>query len=107
MPDRRPHTPPALALRDQPPLPRPGKRRKIDFCFSTVCRVFIDQAAAGVSIRVTRRELDQELLHVQPGAFLGWVNLPCARCWAGGLGGKRDGAEGVEERAAFLAEAVP
>ena len=77
-----PH-PTSMALREQPSLPRPGKRRKIDFCFSTVCRVFIDQAAAGVSIRVTRRELDQELLQVQPGAFLGWANLPCARHWAG------------------------
>lgn len=70
-------TPPAQpAYGERPSLARLGKSRKIDFCFSTVCRVFIDPAAAGVSIRVTRRELDQELLYAQPGAFLGWVNLP-------------------------------
>lgn len=61
-----------------------------------MCRVFIDQAAAGVSIRVTQRELDQELLHVQPGAFLGWVNLPCARHWA--RAGVGRGAELRERR---------
>lgn len=54
---------PSPAHGEQPSLARLGKSRKIDFCFSTVCWVFIDQAAAGVSIRVTRRELDQELLH--------------------------------------------
>lgn len=59
-----PH-PTSLALREQPSLARLGKRRKIDFCFSTVCWVFIDQATAGVSIRVTQRELDQEHLHAQ------------------------------------------
>lgn len=51
-----------------------------------MCWVFIDQAAAGVSIRVTQRELDQELLQAQPGEFLGWVNLPCLRCWRDGVG---------------------
>lgn len=74
-----PHQP-GLAHGEQPSLARLGKSRKIDFCFSTVCRVFIDQAAAGVFIRVTQRELDQELLQAQAGAFLGWANLPCLRC---------------------------
>lgn len=65
-------------------LPRKaGEKAENRFCFSTVCRVFIDQAAAGVSIRVTQTELDRELLHAQPGAFLGWVNLPGARHRAG------------------------
>lgn len=62
-----PHPPaqpsPAQPTGEQPSLARLGKSQKIDFCFSTVCWVFIDQAAAGVSIRVTRRELDRELLH--------------------------------------------
>lgn len=56
-----PHQP-SLAFGEQPSLAKLGKRQKIEFCFSTVCWVFIDQTAAGVSIRVTRRELDQELL---------------------------------------------
>lgn len=64
-------TSPAQPTGEQPSLARLGKSQKIDFCFSTVCWVFIDQAAAGVSIRVTRRELDRELLHTRPGAFLG------------------------------------
>lgn len=59
------------AHREQPSLARLGRSQKIDFCFSTVCWIFIDQAAAGASIRVTQREMDQELLHTQPGAFLG------------------------------------
>lgn len=80
-----PH-PTSLALGEQPSLARLGKRRKIDFCFSTVCWVFIDRAAAGVSIRVTQRELDRALLHAQPGAFLGWVNLLGARHSAAGQG---------------------
>lgn len=96
-----------------PPSPRLGKSRKIDFCFSTVCRVFIDQAAAGVSIRVTRRELDQELLCAQPGAFLGWVNLPVKDAWTGGWAGPGargtgwGGAEGQERRTALQAGAEP
>lgn len=44
---------PNPAQGEQPSLARLGKSRKIDFCFSTVCWVFIDKAAAGVSIRVT------------------------------------------------------
>lgn len=92
------HPPPSQPNRaqgKQPSLTRLGKSQKIDFCFSTVCWVFIDKAAAGVSIRVTQRELDQELLWAQPGAFLGWVNLPCVRCWDdGSLGGKAGRAEG-------------
>lgn len=80
-------TPPTQpAYREKPSLARLGKSRKIDFCFSTVCWVFIDQAAAGVSIRVTRRELDQELLQTQPAAFLGWVKLPCLRPQQAGVG---------------------
>lgn len=86
-----PPYPTSLALGEQPSLARLGKRRKIDFCFSTVCRVFIDQAAAGVSIRVTHRELDRAFLHTQPGAFLGWVNLPGARHRAGPEAGRGAG----------------
>lgn len=66
-----PHLPSSPAHREQPSLASLGRSQKIDFCFSTVCWIFIDQAAAGASIRVTRREMDQELLHTQPGAFLG------------------------------------
>lgn len=79
--------PASTAHGEQPSLAGPGKSRKIDFCFSTMCRVFIEQAAAGVSIRVTWRELDQEHLPVQPAAFLGWVKRPVVgmtlRAWVG------------------------
>lgn len=71
---------PARPKGNSPPL-QGWESWKIDFCFSTMCWVFIDQAAAGVSIRVTRRQLDQELLHAQLGVFLGWVDLPCTRHW--------------------------
>lgn len=81
--------PPTSSPAHRTALPRKaGKSQKIDFCFSTVCWIFIDKAAAGASIRVTRREMDQAT-PTQPGAFLGWVDLPCARCcrsWALGLG---------------------
>lgn len=54
-----------------------------------MCWVFIEQAAAGVSIRVTWRELDQELLHCQPGAFLGWAT--CSMLGISGGGGTEVG----------------
>lgn len=94
-----PH-PTSLALGEQPSLAKAGEKAENRFCFSTVCRVFIDQAAAGVSIRVTRRELDRELLHAQPGAFLGWVNLPrcLARGWAWAGPGLGRGAGRRERR---------
>lgn len=95
--DGCPRTPLAQpAYGERPSLAKLGKSRKIDFCFSTVCRVFIDQAAAGVSIRVIRRELDQELLYAQPGAFLGWVNLPVNDARRPGRPGAR--GRGAEQR---------
>lgn len=93
--DRCPRTPPAQPGLRGTALPRQaGKEAENRFLFfHRVLGIYRPDRSGSFHPGHPERTGPRASLHTQPGAFLGWVNLPCARCGAGPGAGAGRGTE--------------